>query len=163
LECSRHARHARHARRPATRVDGFHLDAPLARVVPLFTARGEREWVPGWEPVVLSGAAERGSAFRTRGAGDAEVTWIVTDYRPAEGRLSYARLVAGSNIGLVDVICSPSAAGGTDVQVRYTLTPLNPGAEAYVTGFLAADNYATMLAHWRAATSAALARVDAPY
>lgn len=147
----------------ATRIAGFHLDAPLARVVPLFTARGEREWAAGWEPVMLSGAEERGSAFRTRGPGDAEVTWIVVDYRPAEGRLSYARLVAGSNIGLVDVYCAASAGGGTDVQVRYTLTPLNPGAEAYVAGFLAADAYAAMIAHWRAATSAALARVDTPH
>ena len=48
---------------PRTQVRSFHLGAPRERVFPLFTARGEREWAPGWDPVMLSGAEERGSAF----------------------------------------------------------------------------------------------------
>jgi hypothetical protein len=51
---------------PATQMRTFHLDAPLARVFPLFTANGERGWAPGWEPRILSGAEERGSAFITK-------------------------------------------------------------------------------------------------
>ena len=91
---------------PATQIRSFRLDAPLAGVFPLFTAEGERAWAPGWEPTILSGAAERGSAFVTRGHTGIETTWIVTDYRPSEGRVSYARLAQGSNIGLVDVVCT---------------------------------------------------------
>src|SRR6185436_19780942 len=91
----------------------FRLDAPLARVLPLFTAEGERSWAPGWEPTILSGDVERGSAFATRGHSGIETTWIVADYRPAEGRVSYARLAQGSNIGLVDVTCTAAEGGGT--------------------------------------------------
>ena len=80
---------------PATQVRSFRLEAPLERVMPLFTAEGERSWAPGWEPVILSGAVERGSAFVTRAHSGIETTWIVADYRPAEGRASYARLGAG--------------------------------------------------------------------
>ena len=76
----------------ARRVRSFHLDAPRARVFPLFTARGERDWAPGWDPLILSGAEERGSAFQTRNQGGQTTTWIVVDYRPAAGRASYARL-----------------------------------------------------------------------
>jgi hypothetical protein len=36
---------------PRTRMGRFHLDAPLRRVFPLFTAGGEREWAAGWDPV----------------------------------------------------------------------------------------------------------------
>jgi hypothetical protein len=71
---------------PRTRSGSFHLDAPRERVFPLFTARGEREWVPGWDPVVLSGADERGSVFQTRSHDGRETNWIVVDYRPSEGR-----------------------------------------------------------------------------
>src|ERR1700760_259333 len=104
---------------PATQVRTFHLEAPPARVFPLFTAEGEKAWAPGWEPRVLSGAEERGSAFVTRGHEGQTVKGIVTDYRPREGRVSYARLVEDSNIGLVDVTCKQAANGGTDVSVRY--------------------------------------------
>jgi hypothetical protein len=141
---------------PATQVRSFHLDAPPARVFPLFTAEGERAWAPGWEPQLLSGEAERGSAFRTVN-GNRPTTWIVTDYRPAEGRVSYARLAQDSNIGLVDVVCTP-AAGGTEVSVRYTLTGLNPEGEAFVRDFLDGGHYARMIEEWHSATRAALSR-----
>jgi Polyketide cyclase / dehydrase and lipid transport len=142
---------------PATQVRTFHLDAPLARVFPLFTAEGERTWAPGWEPRVLSGSVERGSAFTTTGHNGGQVTWIVVDYRPDEGRVSYARLVHDSNIGLVDVHCTqPAQGGGTDVSVRYTLTPVSQAGESFVTQFLSGQHYATMIDEWRIATSKAL-------
>lgn len=143
---------------PASRVGSFHLDAPLAQVFPLFTAEGERAWAAGWEPEMLSGAEERGSSFRTRGHDGRETTWIVIDYRPEDGRVSYARLAQDSNIGLVDVVCSAAAAGGTDVRVRYTLTGLGSPGRKFVRGFLEEDHYRAMMEEWRSATSAALAR-----
>ena len=144
---------------PITRVRSFHLDAPRTQVFPLFTALGEREWAPGWDPVLLSGAEGRGSAFRTRNDQGQTTTWIVIDYRPSEGRASYARLAEHSNIGLVDVVCSDCAGGGTEVSVRYTLTPLNADAESGVREFLALERYGRMIEEWRMATSAALARL----
>ena len=140
---------------PATQMRTFHLDAPLARVFPLFTANGERAWAPGWEPRILSGAEERGSAFITAAHGGGAVTWIVTDYQPAQGRVSYARLVQDSNIGLVDVSCA-EARGGTDVSVRYTLTAVSEAGEAFVAQFLADEHYTKMIAEWQAATRQAL-------
>jgi hypothetical protein len=146
---------------PRTRMQGFHLDAPRAQVFPLFTARGEREWAPGWDPLMLSGAEERGSVFVTRNGHGQTTTWIVIDHRPSEGRASYARLAQDSNIGLVDVVCSDSAGGGTEVSVRYTLTPLSAAAEHFVEEFLAPERYGRMIEEWREATSAALARLTA--
>jgi len=140
----------------ATQVHSFRLEAPLARVMPLFTAEGERSWAPGWEPVMLSGAVERGSAFSTRAHTGIETTWIVTDYRPAEGRVSYARLAQGSNIGLVDVICTAVAGGATEVSVRYTLTGVSEQGRAFVREFLEPEHYSRMIEEWRVATSAAL-------
>jgi hypothetical protein len=142
---------------PVTQVHSFRLEAPLARVLPLFTAEGERSWAPGWEPVILSGAVERGSAFVTRAHSGIETTWIVADYRPAEGRISYARLAQGSNIGLVDVACTQTE-GGTVVTVRYTLTGISEQGRTFVREFLEPDHYARMIEEWRVATSAALAR-----
>ncbi|MGH8327790.1 MAG: SRPBCC family protein [Steroidobacteraceae bacterium] len=140
---------------PSTQVRSFHLSAPLERVFPLFTALGEKAWAPGWEPQLLSGREERGSVFRTAHGGQ-ETTWIVVDYRPAEGRVSYARLAKDSNMGLVDVECTAAAAGGTDVSVRYTLTGLNGRGQAFVSGFLDPRQYERMIEEWRAAISAAI-------
>lgn len=141
---------------PATQVRSFHLDAPVAQVFPLFTALGEKAWAEGWEPELLSGREERGSVFRTV-HGARETTWIVVDYRPAQGRVSYARLAQGSNMGLVDVQCTASPAGGTDISVRYTLTGLNAQGHAFVREFLDPEHYGRMIEAWRVATGKALA------
>jgi hypothetical protein len=147
---------------PPSQNRSFHLEAPRARVMPLFTAAGERAWAPGWDPIMLSGAQQRGSAFLTVNHEGRNTTWIVIDYRPSEGRVSYARIAQDSNIGLVDVVCSEPAAGGTDVSVTYTLTPLCAEAEGFVRHFLSKEAYAHMIEEWRVATSAALARAAAP-
>ena len=123
---------------------------------PLFTALGERAWADGWEPELLSGREDRGSVFRTVHGGD-ETTWIVVDYRPTEGRVSYARLAEGSNMGLVDVQCAASSGGGTEISVRYTLTGLNPEGQAFVSEFLDPEHYSRMIREWRVAISRALA------
>ncbi|HEV2442596.1 MAG TPA: SRPBCC family protein [Steroidobacteraceae bacterium] len=141
---------------PSSQVRGFHLDAPVARVFPLFTALGEKAWARGWEPEILSGREERGSVFRTI-HGDREATWIVVDYRPAQGHVSYARLVQGSNMGLVDVDCRAAPEGGTEVSVRYTLTGVSPEGKVFVNEFLDPGHYSRMIGEWRAATAKALA------
>ncbi|HZP66752.1 MAG TPA: SRPBCC family protein [Rudaea sp.] len=144
---------------PASRTGSFRLDAAPARVFPFFTAEGERAWAPGWEPEMLSGDVERGSVFRTRNH-DKVVTWIVTDYEPAAWRVSYARLVEGSNMGLVDVSCAPDGRG-TRVTVRYTLTPIAADGDAAVAHLLDAARYADFMQEWQTAITAALAH-DAP-
>jgi len=143
---------------PATQVGVFHVDAPLARVFPLFTAAGERAWAEGWEPEFLSGGEERGSVFRARTHAGMESTWIVTDYRPAQGRVSYARLAHGSNFGLVDVTCTSSSSGGTDVSVRYTLTGVSAEGERLVSRFLEPDHYRQMMEEWRSAIVEVIAK-----
>lgn len=146
---------------PHTQIRSFHLEAPRSQVFPLFTAGGEREWVPGWNPEMLSGAEERGSAFRTQNQHGQETIWVVTEYRPLDGRVSYARAALGSNIGLIDVVCTDSAGGGTDVSVRYTLTALSETGRKFVSNFLETGHYSKMIDEWRAATAEALARSPA--
>ena len=140
---------------PTTQVGSFRLAAPVARVFPLFTALGEKAWAQDWEPELLSGREERGSVFRTVHRGHT-ATWIVVDYLPTEGRVSYARIVEGSNMGLVDVKCSAARGGGTDVSVRYTLTGLNAHGQAFVDEFLDPRHYNDMIEEWRQAISRAL-------
>lgn len=140
---------------PATQSGSFHLSAPPAQVFGYFTAEGERAWAPGWEPQLLSGAVERGSVFRTHAHGR-DTTWIVTDYRADTHRVSYARLVEGMNMGLVDVACDADG-NGTRVSVRYTLTPTAAAGATLVDEFLAAPRYGEFLREWQDAIGKLLA------
>jgi hypothetical protein len=135
---------------PSSQTHSFELQAPCARLMPLFTAQGERAWAPGWEPEMLSGDTARGSVFRTR-TDERETVWTVTDYRPEQGHVSYARIAQGSNMGLVDVDCRELPSGGSEVTVTYTLTALTPEGEALVRDFLEPKRYADFIGEWREA------------
>ncbi|HEY3520667.1 MAG TPA: hypothetical protein VGK80_06465 [Rhodanobacteraceae bacterium] len=138
---------------PLSNSRDFHLDAPCARVFPLFTAEGEKAWVPGWNPEMLSGATARGSVFRTKAHHDGrETVWIVSDYRPDQYRVAYARIAQRSNIGLVDVACRDTS-GGARVTVRYTLTGLNEDGDDFVREFLSDAHYTRFIEEWRGALS----------
>jgi hypothetical protein len=143
---------------PLSREGSFRLDAPMARVLPMFTPQGERAWAPGWDPHMLSGDTGRGSAFRTTGANGVESVWIVTAFEPEHGRAGYARIAQGSNIGLVDVACTPVGDAATEVSVRYTLTGLDAAGDAFAREFLAAERYDAFLDAWRGWITQALAR-----
>ncbi|WP_233523416.1 SRPBCC family protein [Dyella solisilvae] len=144
------------ASEPHTNTRSFHLDASCARVFPLFTAVGEKEWADGWDPKQLSGSEHRGSAFQTRHPDGQVTTWIVAEYDPVAGRVSYARLAEGSNIGLVDVRCTKDG-NGSAIDVTYTLTGLGPKGEAFATTFTSDAHYAAMIDEWHHALMKALA------
>lgn len=146
------------AAEPHANTRRFHLDAPCARVFPLFTAMGEKQWADGWNPTLLSGSERRGSAFQTRHPDGQVTTWIVTEYDPAAGRVSYARLAEGSNIGLVDVRCSKDG-DGSAIEVSYTLTGLNPKGDAFAAMFTADAHYGSMIDEWQRALGKALAAI----
>lgn len=144
------------ASEPHSNTRRFHLDAPCARVFPLFTAVGEKQWAEGWDPKLLSGGERRGSAFQTRHSDGQVTTWIVAEYDPVAGRVSYARLAEGSNIGLVDVRCTKDG-DGSAIDVTYTLTGLNPKGDAAAATFTAQAHYTAMIDEWRHALMKALA------
>lgn len=133
---------------PLSQTHSFEVQASCARLMPLFTAQGERAWAPGWEPEMLSGDTARGSVFRTR-TPERETVWAVTEYRPEQGRVSYVRIAQGSNMGLVDVSCREAPPGRSEVTVTYTLTGLTPEGEAFVREFLEPKRYADFIGEWQ--------------
>lgn len=130
---------------------------PPAEAFRLFTARGERDWAPGWEPHFPAPApddTEPGTVFETSAHGQPTV-WIVTDRQPGR-RISYAQVTQGHRAGTVTVTLSPAGQRGeaSDVEVTYQLTVLSEAAQPGLREF--ADGYLAYLQSWQDAISAAL-------
>ncbi|MCU1590108.1 MAG: hypothetical protein JWP11_1364 [Frankiales bacterium] len=127
----------------------FTLPAPIDRVMPLFTAEGERGWAPGWEPTYPDSAEHQvGQVWTTAGP---ETLWVTVQADDACVR--YARVAPGLSAGIVTVACRESA-DGTEVTTSYDMTALSPAGERRLADFAA--SYDEMLEHWRVYTSAAL-------
>ena len=126
------------------------LPAGRARVFPLFTAEGERAWVPGWQPQYLHPdhpSNEEGTVFRTDHGGE-ETLWIVIRHAPDEGLATYGRFTPGSRLGTVHVACVETSPSETRVTVTYRMTALSAGGADVLRG-MTPDAYRAMLDQWQ--------------
>ena len=133
-----------------TQTGTVHVDAPPEQAFQLFTAPGERLWVKGWDPLVLSGGDGRnkGAVFVT--AAHEEVTiWIVVDHDPDSLHARYARVTPGSRAGTVEVFVRSDGNGGADVDVSYELTALSESGNEAVAEFDA--HFSQMITEWERA------------
>ena len=133
----------------------FDLAIPAARAFDLFTAEGERQWVVGWDPVILSacGALSPGAVFLTNHGGEATIWTVIAADRVA-GRLHYSRVSPGRRAGTVEVTISP-AKSGSSIHVAYDMTALGPDGEAVVAA-MDEPAFAAMLGEWKNRIEAAV-------
>lgn len=123
------------------------LPGPVKDVLRLFTAEGERLWVPGWAPrypAPVEDDTAPGAVWLT----DSEhgVTHWVVAARSAHG-FTYGRITPGFTAGIVIIDAAPDADAGTEVTVGYHLTALTAAAEEYLDAFDA--GFGDMLAEWQ--------------
>jgi hypothetical protein len=155
LVTGRPANTGRHA--PRMRFRGTHtisLPLPPDRALPLFTARGERAWVPGWQPHFPDGEPEHtedeGTVFVTA-HGEVATYWVVAARQ--EHAVRYARTTPGRSSGTVDVHIREAPNGHSDVEVTYDLTALTPEGEHAIEHLAA--NFEAEIGGWEQAIAAA--------
>jgi hypothetical protein len=121
----------------------------------LFTARGERDWVDGWDPEFPAGEPSEegeGTVFVTSADGRSTF-WVVA----ARGTRSvrYTRTTPGFFAGTVEVRERRSNAHSTEVDVTYDLSALTPQGAAELDDFAA--GYEEEISAWEVAIETALA------
>jgi hypothetical protein len=134
---------------------------PPTEAFHLFTPRGERNWVDGWDPRFLDPTAddtEPGTVFQTHAHGET-TTWIVLDRRPGRG-MAYARVTPGARAGTVTVTLdqAPDSTHHSNVTVTYDLTALTQTARPDLEQF--ASRYRAFLLSWQDAITAWLGDHD---
>ena len=145
---------------PCSRVQAsgsFKLPVSPGDAFDLFTAAGERLWVPGWSPRFFGQAEPQksGLVFET-GEGANATIWVVLESDRKSGRLKYARITPGSRAGTVEV-CLTSSGRETQVSVAYDLTALSADAgdlEQY-----SPARFRAMMEEWRTLTAEYLRQV----
>ena len=110
---------------------------PADEAMPLFTARGERRWVEGWDPEFPAGEPtqeDEGTVWITT-AGDRSTYWVVVA-KDAD-RFRYARTTPELSAGTVEVRRRGSDTRETQLDVTYDLTALTEEGEAELDDFAA--------------------------
>jgi hypothetical protein len=135
------------------------LRVPLGAedALPLFTARGERRWVPGWDPEFPGGEPGEGEPEReglvfVTAHGAERTFWVVAATGPEEVR--YVRVTPAKWAGSVAVKILDTSDAATMLEVTYDVTPLTPGGARDLTEFAA--GFDAYIAEWETLIAAAL-------
>lgn len=137
----------------------FHLDLTSDDAFNLFTAAGERLWVPGWSPRILGSLPQApGLVFLTGDDADSTIWTVVTSDR-VSSLVCYSRVTPGSQAGIVTVTMN-KAAEGCQVTVSYDMTALSSRGAANLHQY-SPDRFTTMLGEWQRLITAFLRKDDA--
>ena len=132
----------------------FQIDLPPTEAFKLFTAMGERLWVPGWSPRLLGPIPQQPGLVFLTGTGPDFTIWTVIESDPMAGRVCYSRVTPGSRAGIVNVEVTGVDAG-SNVEVAYDLTALTADGEASLQAY-SSSNFAHMLDSWKRLVAAML-------
>lgn len=133
------------------------ITAPPERVFPLLCPAAEAEWLDGWSFEMVhsaSGFAEKGCVFLTRQHGAEPTLWLTTDYEPSE-RIRFVRFTPGAAVTEIEIRLAPAPHGST-VDIAYTVTGLQPNAEAALAAF-SGERWSAMMDFWERAANHYLA------
>lgn len=142
------------------RTGSFELELSPEQALPLFTAPGEKLWIPIWDPAILNGDGyEKGTAFVTSNHGHTTY-WLVTDYDTDAKHALYSRVTPERDMGTVDVSIEANNTGGSTVHVAYQLTALSPSSNEDLQESFTEAKYSEMMEEWRSMINDSRENID---
>jgi hypothetical protein len=129
----------------------FEIKRPVTELFPLFTAEGEKLWVPGWnyENIMDSTELHENYVFLTKNHIHAttEAIWIVKKYDPNEYCVEFYKVEPADKIGVIVVRCILLNESHTKVQVTYEYIGISEKGNQFIQGFSASE-YNKFISKW---------------
>ena len=130
----------------------FEIDQPVAELFPLFSAEGEKSWVPGWEYENIMGGTVlyEGYVFLTKNHDHAaaDAVWIVKKYDPDDYLVQFYKIEPNEKIGVIEVKCFQLDKTRTKVQVAYEYIGLSRKGSDFIANFTQ-SGYDGYIAEWK--------------
>lgn len=129
----------------------FEIGQPVRELFPLFSAEGEKLWVPGWNYENIMGSTDlhENYVFVTKGHYHAasDAIWMIKRYQPEDFLVQFYKVEPGEKNGVIEVKCFESSASRTKVRVTYEYIGLSPSGNEFVSNFSSSE-YDAFIAEW---------------
>ena len=148
----------------------FEVNQPAEVLFPLFSAEGEKYWVPGWDYENIMGSTDlhedyifltanhhspKHDGHGHHGAGHhglkqheaSKMIWLVKRYEPDNYHVQFYRVEPGDKVGIVTVQCKPILENLTEVEVAYEYIGLSKKGDDFVAGDTA-EAHEEFISHW---------------
>lgn len=130
----------------------FQIDQPAEILFPLFSAEGEKHWVPGWDYTNVMGSTDlcENYIFLTGGHDHAasDAIWLVKKHQPSDYFVEFYKVEPKDKVGIITVQCSALSETSTSVNVSYEYIALSDKGAEFITSFTSRA-YESFIGEWR--------------
>ena len=127
------------------------IDQPIESLFPLFSAEGEKLWVPGWdyENIMGSNDLHEDYVFLTKNHDHAstDAIWLVKKYDPESFFVQFYKVEPEDKVGVISVRCISIDMCNTEVEVTYEYIGLSEKGNEFVDGFTSTQ-YKEFIGEW---------------
>lgn len=129
----------------------FKIEQPIKILFPLFSAEGEKLWVPGWDYTNVMGSTDlhEDYIFLTRNHDHAatDAIWLVKRYDPKAHFVQFYKVEPEEKIGVITVQCTEAKESLTEVKVSYEYIALTDKGDEFISSFDSA-HYKEFISEW---------------
>ena len=130
----------------------FQIDQLIDVVFPLFSAEGEKLWVPGWDYENIMGYSDLHENYifltKNHDHASAKAIWLVKRYEPESYRVHFYKVEPEDKVGIITVQCKRIEEKLTEVEVSYEYVGLSQMGNDFINGFSAAE-YEKYIDMWK--------------
>ena len=131
----------------------FEISQPAEKLFPLFSAEGEKLWVPGWDYENIMGTTDLSEDYifltKAHDHGSTDAIWLVKRYEPETYFVQFYKVEPGDKVGIITVQCVAEAEALTRVQVSYEYIALAEKGRKFIKTFTQTV-YEEFIAEWEA-------------
>jgi len=132
--------------------EDFQISQPVEKLFPLFSAEGEKRWVPGWDyKNVMGGTVLHEDYIFVTGNHDhtaSDAIWLVKRHDPDSHYVEFYKVEPEEKVGIISVKCNPISSSETNVSVSYEYIALNEKGRRFVANFTS-DEYRDFIGEWK--------------
>ena len=129
----------------------FKINQPIDILFPLFSAEGEKLWVPGWDYENIMGTSDlhEDYIFLTKNHDHAstDAIWLVKKYKPESYFVQFYKVEPEDKVGIISVQCTKMDESLTQVEVSYEYIGLSKNGDEFIASF-SSTKYKEFIAEW---------------
>lgn len=130
---------------------GFQINQPIGILFPLFSAEGERLWVPGWDYENIMGASDLHEDYifltKNHDHASSDAIWLVKQYKPESHFVQFYKVEPEDKVGIITVQCTKMNQSLTQVDVSYEYIGLSKKGDVFIEKFTSSI-YKEFIAEW---------------
>ncbi len=130
----------------------FQVAQPIDSLFPLFSAEGEKYWVPGWDYKNIMGTTELHEDYifvtNSHDHASSDAIWLVKRHEPDSHYVEFYKVEPEEKVGIISVKCSSISQTKTNVSVSYEYVALSEKGNQFIAGFTKED-YKEFIGEWK--------------